>query len=72
MNSTESDIVPMIFTSKGNLPIASLEYRHQWTNTEDEISFVEEYLLDGEVVKRAVHLYLKRGVGAGAEAANIG
>jgi hypothetical protein len=72
MNGANMDQVPLIFTSKGNLPIDSLQYRHEWTNTDEEISFVEEYLLDGEVVKRSVHLYLKRGAAAGAEAAALG
>lgn len=51
---------PLIYTSKGNLPIASLQYRHEWTETENETVFVEEYRLDGEIVKRSVHAKLKK------------
>lgn len=51
---------PLIYTSKGNLPIASLQYRHEWTENENEIIFAEEYLLDGEIVKRSVHAKLKK------------
>lgn len=60
---------PLIFTSKGNLPIASLEYRPSWELHADNgefqgMTFVEEYFLDGESVKRAVHVYRHRGVSA--------
>ena len=54
--------VPLIWTIRGNLPISSLQYRHQWTDNADETSLVEEYLLDGEVVKRNVHIMLKKGI----------
>lgn len=53
---------PLIFTTKGNLPIASLEYRHEWQDGPDATVFVEEYRLAGEIVKRAVHVLGKRGV----------
>lgn len=55
------DETPLIWTSKGNLPLESLKYRHQWIDTPDETTFVEEYFLDAEVVKRNVHVYLKKG-----------
>jgi hypothetical protein len=54
--------VPLIWTSKGNLPIASLEYRTEWQVTEDSYVFVEEYWLDGECVKRSAHAFLPKGV----------
>ena len=47
---------PLIFTSKGNVPIASLEYRHLREDVPGSVVFVEEYRLDDEVVKRAVHV----------------
>jgi hypothetical protein len=53
---------PLIYTTKGNLPVASLEYRHQWTEDDVAITFIEEYLLDGEVVKRNSHARLKKGL----------
>lgn len=58
---------PLIYTSKGNVPVSSLQYRYQWTDTETDISFVEEYLLAGEVVKRNAHCYIKKGVAAEIE-----
>ena len=39
---------PLIYTSKGNLPIA----------------FVEEYSLNGEIVKKSAHARLKKGLDA--------
>ena len=64
--------VPLIWTTKGNLPISSLEYRHEWSEDDNEICFVEEYRLDGEIVKRSVHLCLRKGLLAIGEAAQLG
>lgn len=47
---------PLIWTTKGNLPIASLEYRNYREDVPGSVVFVEEYLLAGESVKRAVHV----------------
>lgn len=58
---------PLIFTTKGNLPVASLEYRHGWFESDNEISFVEEYWLGEEMVKRNVHTKLKKGLDAPLE-----
>jgi hypothetical protein len=68
----DADQVPLIWTAKGNLPIASLQYRHEWSENDNEICFVEEYSLDGEVVKRSVHLHLKQGCALPAVAGGIG
>jgi hypothetical protein len=53
---------PLIWTTKGNLPISSLQYRHQWNDTPNETTLVEEYLLGEEIVKRNVHVMLKQGI----------
>lgn len=58
MNSDE----PLIYTTKGNLPIASLQYRHEWKEDDNGIYLIEEYKLDDEVVKRNVHARLKKGI----------
>lgn len=58
---------PLIFTSKGNLPVASLEYKHEWQENENEITLVEEYWLGDELVKRNVHCKLKRGLDSALE-----
>lgn len=55
---------PLIYTSKGNLPISSLVYTHRWEEDDVAISFIEEYRLDGEVVKRNSHARLKQGLEA--------
>ena len=47
---------PLIYTSKGNLPIASLQYRHFRQDTPGNVVFIEEYLLGDEIVKRSVHV----------------
>lgn len=47
---------PLIYTAKGNLPIADLSYSTRWERTEDFIKFVETYRLDGEVVKESAHV----------------
>lgn len=57
----ETDI-PLIYTSKGNLPVASLQYRHFWLEDDIAITFKEEYLLDGEVVRSNAHCRLKKGL----------
>ncbi len=53
---------PLIYTTKGNLPIASLQYSHRWEEDDVAITFIEEYRLDGEVVKRNAHARLKKGL----------
>ena len=52
---------PLIYTSKGNLPITSLEYSHKWEDEETYIKFTETYTLDSEIVKQAVHVIMKTG-----------
>lgn len=59
--------VPLIYTSKGNLPIKDLVYTHFWHEDENSVVLVEEYRLGEEVVKRNAHHKLKRGVDAAVE-----
>lgn len=53
---------PLIYTSKGNLPIASLDYSYGWDDTENALVFWEQYKLGDEIVKRGAHVYTKHGV----------
>ena len=53
---------PLIFTSKGNLPLADLEQRVSWEDDENNTVFTESYFLGDELVKRSVHVMAKRGV----------
>ena len=52
---------PLIWTTKGNLPIASLGYSHAWEDAPEYLKFSETYTLDGEVVKQSAHVYVKQG-----------
>lgn len=63
---------PLIHTSKGNLPVASLRYAHSWEDTPREIIFAEEYYLGDELVRRSAHVYLKKGVSAGMKQGGFG
>lgn len=58
---------PLIFTTKGNLPIEWLEYSHKWEDLETCIKFSETYTLHGEVVKQSAHVLMKTGLTVGAE-----
>lgn len=53
---------PLIYTNKGNVPVASLVYKHYWLEDEQSIVFVEEYSLNDEVVRRSVHKKMKLGL----------
>lgn len=58
MNTDE----PLIHTIKGNMPVASLEYRHEWREDDDAIYLIEEYTHEGELVRRNVHARMKKGL----------
>ena len=48
---------PLIYTSKGNIPLSRLTCERHWDHQPDRyIKFVERYLLDGEVVKESAHV----------------
>lgn len=49
--------IPLIWTSKGNLPVDSLRYVPLWTIADNAVEFVEEYYLGDELVRRNVHIY---------------
>jgi hypothetical protein len=61
------DDTPLIYTKLGNVPIANLVYRHEWAEDEVAITFIEEYYLEGELVKRSSHAKLKQGLDAAIE-----
>ena len=50
-------IEPLIWTTHGNLPQSSLEYRTRWEFPPGAVTFVETYLLEGEVVRESVHVH---------------
>ena len=51
---------PLIWTTKGNLPVADLEYKTAWIDHEDYLSFSEQYFLGDELVKSNAHIYSKK------------
>lgn len=53
--------VPLIWTTKGNVPVESLEYYIGWEISEDSIIFKEQYRFEGEVVKENSHVKLLKG-----------
>ncbi len=51
---------PLIYTNKGNLPLASLRYATAWEDAETYTKFIERYFLGDELVKESAHVMLKR------------
>jgi hypothetical protein len=68
----EQAIVPLIFTSIGNIPISDLEYSTDWHISAEEVGFRETYKLHGEVVKQSVHIQKLKGQEMGAEQVQFG
>ena len=52
---------PLIWTSRGNMPISALEQRDVWTINEDEVALASESWFEGECVRRQVHIKKLRG-----------
>lgn len=51
------DEIPMIWTARGNLPIASLEYSTEWIEVPGSYTkLIETYKLDGEIVRQSAHV----------------
>ena len=59
---------PLVYTTKGNVPVASLVYETAWEITPDYIKFIERYRDGQEVVKESAHVYVLKPVTAMAEA----
>ena len=53
---------PLIYTTKGNLPIEALEHSHKWEFVGKAIKFTETYKLDGEIVKESPHVFVWEGM----------
>lgn len=64
---------PLIYTSKGNLPVDDLELKVEWEFSTGHIACKEIYLLDGEIVKQGAHVYqLPEGTELYIKQGNIG
>jgi len=53
---------PLIYTTKGNLPISELDQRVVWTDNADETICASELWLSDECVRREVHIYKRTGL----------
>lgn len=63
---------PLIWTSKGNLPVSSLTYQTAWDVQDTYIKFAERYIdAAGEVVKESAHVYDRVGIAAAGAAASF-
>lgn len=63
---------PLIYTSKGNLPIASLTYSTEWDVQPAYFKFTETYKLGDEVVRQSAHVYDREGIKASAAVESFG
>ncbi len=64
------ELVPLIWTSKGNVPLSSLKYEHRWEETPDEVTFEERWYDEaGEVVKNNCHKLAKKQLSVFGESA---
>jgi hypothetical protein len=58
-----SEEIPLIYTSRGNLPLADLTVEAQWFLDPQYVKLVERYrAADGEVVRESAHVYSLLGV----------
>lgn len=63
---------PLIYTTKGNVPAASLTYETAWVVNDDFIKFIERHRdASGEVVKESAHVYDRKGVSGLAAVASF-
>lgn len=61
-------VVPLIYTSEGNVPIDSLTYNKNWTVTDEMVVFSEGWFnKDGTLVKNNVHIYSLKSLDAAGE-----
>jgi len=59
---------PLIWTTKGNLPVASLRYEVSWNMLKDQVQFNERYFQGDELVRENSHIKLLEGVAMSGEA----
>lgn len=64
---------PLIYTTKGNVLESTLDYEHEWIDSDDCMKFVERHRekATGEIVKESCHVYIKRGLLAEASAGSF-
>lgn len=69
--STLDTSVPLVWTTKGNLPGSQLVIKQSWIDNDDETTLALEYFDGDELVRRDVHMRLKKSVISTAEAAGF-
>lgn len=57
LNSASPEDLPLLFTSKGNIPHDALRYETEWTTDIHYIMFSERWFLDDELVKSNSHCF---------------
>ena len=63
---------PLIYTSKGNVPVDSLTYKKDWKVDENFVTFREFwYDTDGNLVKNNVHMFALQGLVMGGAQATM-
>lgn len=63
---------PLIYTSRGNLPVADLREAVVWTQNENEIVCAVEHWLGDECVRRQVNVLKLQGESVLGQAAVMG
>lgn len=72
MDATTAD-EPLIWTSKGNLPVSALRYETGWHFEPGKyIQFRERYFLGDELVKESAHVLQLTGVTVDMQSGNLG
>jgi hypothetical protein len=63
-------MIPLIYTSRGNVPLDSVDIKVEWCVEPDYIKLVEKAFdkASGELIKESAHVYSKMGVAGSAEA----
>ena len=60
--------IPLIWTTKGNVPLASLRHEVEWKVLPDQVQFFERYYQGDELVKESAHVKILTGVSMSGEA----
>ena len=52
---------PLIWTTKGNVPVKSTTYTTEWQVSENSIVFIERFHIGAELVRQNVHVNVLKG-----------
>jgi len=61
--------IPLIHTTKGNIPLDTLQHSVEWKLSPEQIIFIESYFLGDELVKQSSHVRDLSGVESAGVAA---